>query len=99
MAFVKINTRKTIVSGVFNKIEFDTLMAQKKYPFLINCRNEFIDDTHYDCSRYNFSFDMDFYYKSKLSFESQYLITPNHGFSFEVFLKFCADYVDPNFSH
>jgi hypothetical protein len=40
---------------------------------------------------------MDFFYQSKQTFECQYLIAPNHRFSFESFMKFCAEYVDPNF--
>lgn len=98
MAFVNTQPRKTVISGKFNRFEFDTLMVQKGYPFIVNCKNDLVDDITVFPSYLNFSIDMDFFYQSKQTFECQYLITPNYGFSFESFMKFCAEYVDPDFS-
>lgn len=97
MAFVNTQPRKTVISGKFNRFEFDTLMVQKGYPFILNCKNDFIDNVHLKFDNVHFSIDMDFFYQSKQTFECQYLIAPNHRFSFESFMKFCAEYVDPNF--
>lgn len=95
MAFVIIDTRKTQVTGKYNIMQFDTLMAQKGYMFLLTCSTELIDNMKGYFDEYNFSIDMDFFYKSKTTLECQYLIIPGVGFSFELFLKFCCTYVDP----
>lgn len=102
MAYVDINTRKTTVEGRFNTLQFDTLMAQKGYPFRMVCRCDLVIKYWNELGKQNhFYTDMDFYYESKNKLSSwtyEYLIVPKFGFSFEEFLKACADYTEPFFA-
>ena len=95
MAHVDIYPQKTKVSGQHNSFEFDTRMATKGYPFFIHTDFMLIE-LYIDYSKYScFSIDMDLYYRSEYFNGHQYLIVPAPGFSYENFIKWCAEYVDP----
>lgn len=101
MALVTTESRKTTIEGRFNKFQFDTLMAEKRYPFLVVCSTELTDRYIEYCPEYYcFHLDMDFFYKANANFEyfTQYLVVPDIGFSLENFIKWCADYCDPSYN-